>query len=112
MAQRVTTSLIDDIDGGDADDTVRFGLDGKSYEIDLSKKNADKLRKALSSFVQAGRPTRGASTSDVSAGSRRRSLTGPDPKAVRAWAQANQISVPARGRIPATVREQFQAAGN
>ncbi|MBO0851506.1 MAG: Lsr2 family protein, partial [Pseudonocardia sp.] len=55
MAQKVTVSLIDDLDGNKADETVEFGLDGKSYEIDLSSGNAGKLRDALADYVAAAR---------------------------------------------------------
>jgi hypothetical protein len=51
MAQQVQTLLIDDLDGGEAEETVRFGLDGTEYEIDLSAKNADALRKALAWYI-------------------------------------------------------------
>ena len=60
MAQKVQTLLIDDLDGGEAETTVRFGLDGTEYEIDLSAKNADALRKALARYVDAARRAPGA----------------------------------------------------
>lgn len=64
MAKTVTVKLTDDLDGTTAEETVYFGLDGKNFEIDLSKRNAGALRKALLPFVDAARPvgrgTRGA----------------------------------------------------
>ncbi|WP_426242710.1 histone-like nucleoid-structuring protein Lsr2 [Nocardioides sp. LHG3406-4] len=107
MAQKVSIILVDDIDGGDASETVQFGLDGTSYEIDLSDANAAALRDALGGYVgharkvgsgRRGRRSAAASTSGVNA------------KEVRAWARANGHSVPERGRIPADVREAYDAA--
>lgn len=108
MAQKVEVLLVDDIDGGEADETVSFSLDGTAYEIDLSKKNAAKLRNGLEPFVAsarkarkpAGRTGRGART----AGSRERSAE------IREWAKNRGIKVNERGRIPANVIEQYEAA--
>ncbi len=107
MAQRIVKSLIDDIDGTPADETVGFGLDGITYEIDLSKKNAAGLRDALAKYVGAGRRER----------SRRSRLTpskvtpvGASSRTVREWAQANNVPVTNRGRIPASVLAQFNEA--
>lgn len=104
MAQRVVVTLADDIDGGEASETVTFGLDGKVYEIDLSKANAKRLRGALAPFVRSGRKkARSGKTYH-------RTSVDPDPRAVRAWAQSHGHQVPARGRIPAKVYEAFRAA--
>lgn len=104
MAQRVVVTLADDIDGGEASETVTFGLDGKVYEIDLSKGNAKKLRGALAPYVRAGRKrARSGKTYH-------RTSVAPDPRAVRAWAQSNGHQVPARGRIPAKVYDAFREA--
>jgi hypothetical protein len=106
MAQKITVELQDDLDGGPADETVRFGVDGAEYEIDPSKKNAAALRRGLAPFIEhsrkAGRGQRrwGGRT----ASSRDRSGS------IRAWAHAQGITVSARGRIPASVVEQYQAA--
>jgi len=106
MAQRVTVALEDDLDGGPADETVRFAFGGADYEIDLSKRNAAAFRKKLAPFVeharragraQARRPGR-------TAASRQRSGD------IRAWAKDHGIAVSERGRIPAGVVEQYQAA--
>ena len=106
MAQRVTVALEDDLDGGPADETVRFAFGGADYEIDLSKKNAAAFRRRLAPFVEharkAGRaqPRRPGQT----AASRQRSGD------IRAWAKGRGIAVSERGRIPASVVEQYQAA--
>jgi Lsr2 len=106
MATKVLTTLQDDIDGSDATETVRFALDGVEWEIDLSERNANRLRNNLSIFIAHGRKV---------GGKRGRKLGSPtqtDTQAVRKWAQANGIEVNARGRIPAEVVERYRAAGN
>jgi hypothetical protein len=106
MATKITIALEDDLDGGPADETVRFGLSGAQYEIDLNKKNARAFRKQLAPFVEharkAGRGQRRRPARTAS--SRQRSVD------IRAWAQANGIPVSARGRIPASVAEQYETA--
>jgi hypothetical protein len=104
VAQRVVVTLFDDIDGSEAAETIAFGLDGKSYEIDLNQANADNLRTALAPFVEAGRKRA------RSGKAYRQTQVAPDPAAVRAWAQAHQLEVPARGRIPKRVYEAFADA--
>ncbi|EXU66919.1 MULTISPECIES: histone-like nucleoid-structuring protein Lsr2 [Streptomyces] len=101
MAQRVVVTLSDDLEGGEAEETVTFGLDGKLYEIDLNSANASKLRDALAPYVEAGRKrARSGKTY-------RRTAVAPDPAAVRAWARSNGMEVPPRGRIPKKVYEAF-----
>ena len=106
MAQKVTVTMEDDLDGGPADETVRFGLGGAEYEIDLSKQNATALRRTLAPFIgharKAGRGPR--RRPGRTASSRERSAD------IRAWAQGQGIEVSARGRIPASVVEQYEAA--
>lgn len=97
-------TLFDDIDGSEAAETITFGLDGMSYEIDLNQSNADKLRTALAPYVEAGRKRA------RSGKAYRETVVAPDPAAVRAWAQANRMDVPARGRIPKRVYEAFAEA--
>jgi hypothetical protein len=106
MAQKVHITLEDDLDGGDAAETVSFGLDGRSYEIDLNDKNAAKLRAALAPYVAAGRRSGGGRGSAV----RRRTQVGTSAREIRDWARSNGQKVPDRGRIPADVREAFEAA--
>ncbi len=106
MAQKITVALEDDIDGGPADETVRFGLGGTEYEIDLSKKNANAFRRQLAPFIEhARRAARGQRRRPGrTASSRERSGD------IRAWAKDQGITVSDRGRIPASVAEQYDAA--
>lgn len=108
MATQTIVRLVDDTDGSEASETLSFGIDGSTYELDLSEANARKLRDALEPWVKAARKT---------GGRRRRSRNGhsngtADLKAVRAWAAANKIELSSRGRIPKSVIEQYHAAGN
>lgn len=108
MAQKVTVTLVDDLTGRKADETVVFGLDGKSYEIDLSDKNAQTLRDALAEYVKAGRKT-----GRISSGRGKSRSTGSgssDTSEVRAWAKKNGYDVNERGRIPADIREAYEKA--
>ncbi|HTF45902.1 MAG TPA: Lsr2 family protein [Pseudonocardia sp.] len=112
MAQKVTVSLIDDLDGDKADETVEFGLDGKSYEIDLSSGNADKLRDALASYVAAarrpgGRRRSGGGGPAAAATARRPSVDREQNQAIRDWARKRGMKVSDRGRIPADVLEAY-----
>jgi Lsr2 len=106
MATKVTVALEDDLDGGPADETVRFGLDGVDYEIELSKHNARAFRRELASFlVHARRAGRGRRHRPA-----RTSSGGQRSGDIRAWAKEAGIAVSDRGRIPASVVEQYQAA--
>ncbi|GAB7003938.1 Lsr2 family protein [Nocardioides sp. AN3] len=107
MAQRVHIVLEDDLDGSEGVETVSFALDGKSYEIDLNEKNATKLRKALAPFIDAGRK---ASRASAPARKSTAAPAGTSPQEIRAWAKSNGYDVPDRGRIPASVRQAFEAA--
>ena len=110
MAQRVEVILVDDLDGGSADETVTFSLDGVSYEIDLSAENAGKLREDFSQWVGNARRASGGSGRRGSGrrggGSSRRS----DTKAVREWARSNGYEVPDRGRISAEIQQAYDKA--
>jgi hypothetical protein len=108
MAQKVNIVLVDDIDGSDADETVSFGLDGTSYEIDLNGKHAAKLRDALAAYVGHARKVSNAGRRTRS--SARAAGGGTAAKDVREWARSNGHKVPDRGRIPADVREAYEAA--
>lgn len=109
MAQKVQVLLVDDIDGGTADETVTFALDGVSYEIDLSNSHATELRDALGSWVGHARKvsSRGRTASTGSVSRPRRSSDAGD---VRAWAKENGFEVSERGRISADIREAYAAA--
>jgi hypothetical protein len=108
MAQKVHIVLEDDLDGSDATQTVSFGLDGTSYEIDLNDKNAAALRDALATYVGHGRKVSGARRARRSSSSS--STGGHSAKEIRDWARSNGRKVPDRGRIPSEVREAFDAA--
>jgi len=109
MVQRVQVLLEDDLVGGQADETVHFAIDGKSYEIDLKESNAQKLRSALAPYVENARRQAGRA-----AGSRRTPvrglMSGEEASRIRAWARANGFEVNDRGRVPANVREAFEKA--
>ncbi len=105
MAQKVQVVLIDDIDGGPADETVRFSLDGTSYEIDLSAPNAARLRTAFAEFVGHARKSAGRATSK-----RSRRADGGKSAEIRAWARQQGLDVNERGRIPADLAAKFEAA--
>lgn len=110
MAQRVVVQKTDDVDGSEATQTVTFALDGTTYEIDLNEAHAKELRGAVKPFASAGRRV-GHAAQRASAGAVK-SAPGYDPKAVRVWAASNRVELPARGRIPTAVLEQYRAAGN
>lgn len=113
MASRVQVILEDDIDGGEAAETVAFSFDGSEYEIDLSESNMGKFRDALAPWVGHARKTGGRQT-----GGRRRKSTArssgsggsASTSEIRAWAQANGYEVSARGRVSAEVREAYERA--
>jgi hypothetical protein len=113
MAQKVTVALVDDTDGGAADETVEFGLDGKGYEIDLSAANADKLRKALSEYVEAARKGGGTRRrpAGAAAAARRPSIDREQNQAIRDWARTHGMKVNDRGRIPADVIDAYNNSG-
>jgi hypothetical protein len=116
MAQKVQVLLLDDLDGSEADQTVRFGLDGSSYEIDLSDQNADALREALANYVaHARKVSRGPGV----AATRTASAKGGRPparadreqtQAIREWARNNGHPVSDRGRIPSQIIEAYNEA--
>ena len=112
MAKKVTVTLVDDFDGeGAADETVEFSLDGVSYEIDLSSKNAAKLRNELKHWVEAGRRVGGRRRGrSAGSGRGRASIDREQSAAIRDWARRNGHNVSTRGRIPADVIDAFHAA--
>jgi hypothetical protein len=104
MAQRAEIVFTDDMDGSEAAGTVRFGLQGTTYEIDLSQQNADQLAKVLEPYVAAGRKV--ASRRPAA----RPRAAGPSPAAVREWARTEGMEVKDKGRVPAELIVKFQAA--
>jgi hypothetical protein len=108
VAQKIQTLFVDDIDGSEAEGTVRFGLDGAEYEIDLNPKHAAELRAALAQYVAAAR--RPAGTRRPVRSARRGNSSGLDSTEVRDWARSQGIEVKDRGRIPAELVVKFKAA--
>jgi hypothetical protein len=106
VAQKIQTIFIDDLDGGDG--TVRFGLDGTEYEIDLNAGHAQALREALAPYVRAARRLGGAVRRPARGG--RRAGSGLSAVEVRDWAKAQCIEVKDRGRVPADLAARFKAA--
>ena len=115
MAQATVKVLVDDLDGAAAADTVRIGWNGDWRELDLSKKNLTSLSRVLDKYWNAGRPI----TNSAGARSRNGAKTtakartpkaSRDPKVIRAWATEQGLAVPARGRIPAGVEQQYTEA--
>lgn len=109
MAQKVNIVLVDDLDGTEATETVSFGLDGTTYEIDLNDANAASLREALSGYVGHARKVTGGGrrTRRSSSGS---SSSSSNTKDVREWAKAQGMEVSERGRISADVQQAYDAA--
>ncbi len=110
MAQKIQTLFIDDIDGSEAEGTVRFALDGSEYEIDLNAKHAEALRKALARYVDAARRSSGSPARRPARSGRRAAATGLNTTEVREWAKAQGIEVKDRGRVPAELVVRFRAA--
>jgi hypothetical protein len=113
VARKIEVQLLDDIDGGQADETLRFSLDGVGYEIDVSVKHANELRGSLEKYIDAARRIgRGAVT-----GARVRAGNASTPtrvdraqnQAIRDWAKRKGIQLNDRGRIPTTIVTQYQA---
>jgi hypothetical protein len=107
MAQQTIVKLTDDIDGSDAEGTVEFGLDGVSYEIDLSKSNAAKLREALAGYVAHARRIGGRRRGGGRPAGARAGVDREQNAAIREWARKRGMKVSDRGRIPAEVLESY-----
>lgn len=106
MATKITVTLEDDLEGGPAVETVRFGIGGTDYEIDLNKKNAAAFRRKLAPFIEHAR----RAGHDQRRRAARTAAGRERGAAIRAWAEGQGIPVSARGRIPASVIEQYEAA--
>jgi hypothetical protein len=108
MAQKVNVILIDDITGGEADETVEFALDGTSYEIDLGHGNSQELRDLLKPYINKGRKVTGTARRP----SRSRATASDEArnKEMRAWAKAQGLKVNERGRVPADIVTKYEAA--
>jgi uncharacterized protein (DUF4415 family) len=125
MAQKTTVVLVDDLNGEPADTTLRFGLDAREYELDLTEDNARELRELFGRYIPAARKAPGrqratakpakpakATKSAEPTQPAKAAFAGVDPAAVRAWAKGNGVEVAPRGRIKADVIEAFRAAGH
>ena len=127
MAIKQTTTLVDDLDGGEADRTVRFGLDGVEYEIDLAESNIEDLASALAPFVAAARraptgtrarrvpaagpsPTRPRQARSAPSTRNSRTSTRGGTATIREWATANGFNVGERGRIPDAIKQAWAEA--
>lgn len=111
MAQKVTVQLVDDLDGTSPEDvsTVLFGLDGVSYEIDMSEANTERLRESLAEYVDAARRVGGRVKRGTKPGSQNGSGTG-EAGQIREWALENGYELAGRGRIPSHVVEAYKQA--
>ena len=112
MAQKITTLFIDDIDGGAAEGTVRFALDGTEYEIDLNAEHSEELRSALGKYVTHARKVSGPARRGGRAAGRIVRGAGPmlNTTEVRSWARENGYDIKDRGRVPAGLVAKYQAA--
>jgi hypothetical protein len=112
VAQKIQTLFIDDIDGGAAEGTVRFALDGTEYEIDLNSKHTEELRSALGRYVSHARKVGGGARRGGRAAGRGGRGAGPtlNTTEIRNWARAQGIEIKDRGRVPAEVVAKYQAA--
>jgi hypothetical protein len=116
VAKKVTVieELIDDLDGGEASETLMFGVDGTMYEIDLNDKNVRKFRRAVEPFVENARKAKRSSSSKKVAAATSQSTTTTSGRSysaeVRKWAASAGIEVNPTGRIPQDVRDQYEAA--
>ncbi len=108
MAQKVQTLFIDDIDGGEADGTVRFALDGADYEIDLSAKHSDEMHDILRGYIAHARKAGGSPRRAVARDARKPGVL--DSVAARAWARENGYDIKKRGRVPAEIVTKYRQA--
>ena len=108
MAQRVQILLIDDVDGAAADETITFGLDGRTYEIDLSTTNDEQLRQAVTHWAGHARPA--TKTTKSTPPRQRRTRVGPSNTTLREWAKATGHPVADRGQISNDLRQAYREA--
>ncbi len=112
MAQKVTVTLVDDLDGSEAEETVEFGLDGANYQIDLSEENAERLREALAEYVDHARRSGGRKRTGARPAGRPARPASADREqnqAIRAWARKQGMKVSDRGRIPSEVIDAYNS---
>ena len=109
MAQKIQALFVDDLDGSEAEGTVRFGLDGAHYEIDLNAAHTEELRSMLARYTKAGRKVTGAGRRPAR-DQGKAAANGFSTNEVRDWAKANGMEIKDRGRVPADVVTKFRAA--
>jgi hypothetical protein len=109
MAKKTTITLVDDLDGSSADEQIEFSVDGRSYEIDLSEANVERLRSALAPFVSAARRS-GTKRGVASSTPGRTASDREQNQAIREWAVAQGMKVSERGRIPSNVLTAYHGA--
>ena len=107
MARKIHVQLIDDISGEDAQETIRFSLDGADYEIDLSADNAADLRDTLKGYAAKGRRLRGPSDTR---GGRAEATGRGETQKIRNWAAENGYNPSPRGRISQAIKQAYDAA--
>ena len=114
MAQRVQVELVDDINGEVAQETVRFGIDGTEYEIDLTTENAEKLRSTLSEYTDKARESRKARSGRKQGGQQSASASTKskreETQQIRQWAQDNGHNPSSRGRITQSIIDAYNEA--
>jgi hypothetical protein len=110
VAKQTTVTLVDDLDGSEADEQIEFSVDGKSYEIDLSKTNSQRLREALAPFISAARRASARRSSGSSSTPSRPAADREHNQAIREWAKAQGMKISERGRIPSEVLEAYRTA--
>ncbi|GAA4966232.1 hypothetical protein HD597_000120 [Nonomuraea thailandensis] len=110
MARQIQELLIDDLDGGEAAETINFAIDGSAFEIDLSSSNAKKLREALTPFVQHARRESLARKAPRGRAGNSKAMSRQKSAEIRQWAKINGLPVSERGRIASSVVEKYEAA--
>jgi hypothetical protein len=111
MARKLEVKLVDDIDGGEADETLKFGLDGVSFEIDVNAKHAEELRASLAKFILGARRIGRGGVTPTRRPVRAAGSTHGDRaqnQAIREWAKSKKIELSDRGRIPRRIVEQYE----
>jgi len=109
VAKQTTVTLVDDLDGSEADEQISFAVDGRSYEIDLSAANSARLRDLLAPFISAARRSGGRRSSAAASPTARPSTDREQNQAIREWAKEKQLPVSDRGRIPQEIIDQYNA---
>lgn len=110
MAQRTIVELVDDLDGGKADTTVRFAVQGVHYELDLSTEHAEEFDTVMAPWVDAARRTGGRRTTTATSSTKRSGNNSERLNKIRQWGRANGWKVSDRGRVAAELQQAYEAA--